>query len=375
MKKALLALAAAFILLACCAASAYALELTAKSAILVDAANGKVLYSQNPDEQLPVASTTKVLTALIVLENVSDLKQTVTLPDDFVNVGESGIYLQAGETHTYEDLLYAMLLRSANDAAQALAISVAGSEEAFVDLMNQRSRELGLQNSHWANPHGLEAEGHYSCARDLAVIAREALKNEVFNTIVSTYSWTIPWENNEYDRVVYNHNQFLSSYEGADGVKTGYTSQAGNCLISSATRNGMRLIGVVLNCADHYSESAELLDYGFENFSRFKVADKGEVVGSVKVSKGRQGAVDAVVGEDIYVVMPNGSTYSPEYKLELPASIAAPFSTDQAIGKIAYDDGEGNFAEADLFPAVALDKYTFGSVWLSFWRHLWGVFL
>ncbi len=375
MKKALLCLTIVLLLFACGTGHALALELTAKSAVLMDATNGKILYSQNADEPLPVASTTKVLTALIVLEHITDLQDTITLPDDFVNVGESGIYLEPGETQTYEDLLYAMLLRSANDAAQALAIGVAGSEEAFVELMNQRSEEMGLENSHWANPHGLDAEGHYSSAHDLAVITQKALQNDIFNTVISTYSWTIPWEGNEYDRVVYNHNQFLSSYEGADGVKTGYTSQAGNCLITSATRDGMRLIGVVLNSTDHYGESAQLLDYGFENFSLTKVANKGKIVASIKVSQGMQSAVDVILGDDVYVVMANDSNYSPEGEVDLPDSIVTPFTTDQVIGSISYDDGEGNVVVANLYPAIDMDKYTFGGVWSAFWQHLWRVFL
>ncbi len=375
MKKLLIKIMIVFIILACWSGSAYALELTAKSAILIDAASGKVLFSQNAEEELSVASTTKILTALIVLEHISDLSQTVTLPADFVNVGESGIYLAAGETQTYEDLLYAMLLRSANDAAQALAIGVAGSEESFVEMMNQRTEELGLTGSHWVNPHGLDAEGHYSTAADLAEIARVALQTPEFNTIVSTYTWTVPWEGNEYDRVVYNHNQFLSLYEGADGVKTGYTSKSGNCLVASATRNGMRLISVVLNSTDHYGETSQLMDYGFANFSLSKVANKGKIVGSVKVQQGRQNSVDVILGDDVYLVMENDSRYSPDGVVTLPDSVETPFTADQAIGTISYNDGEGNKTVVDLYPAIDMDVYTFGGVLQQVWQCLWRVFL
>ncbi|MEG1661900.1 MAG: D-alanyl-D-alanine carboxypeptidase family protein, partial [Clostridiales bacterium] len=345
MKKILISIIAVAIFFACYTDSAYALELTAKSAILIDAASGKILFNQNSHEKLPVASTTKVLTGMLVLENVSDLHKTITIPEDFVNVGESGIYLAAGETLTYEDLLYAMLLCSANDAAQVLAVGVSGSEKDFVELMNQRTAELGLTDSHWANPHGLDAAEHYSSAYDLAMIARAAAQIPEYNTIVSTYTWTIPWKSNEYDRVVYNHNQFLSSYEGADGMKTGYTSKSGNCLIASATKNGMRLISVILNSTDHYGETTQLMNYGFDNYSLSKVANKGKIVGSVKVVDGRDNAVDVVLGDDVYLVMKNDSRYSPDAVVNLPPSIKTPFDSDHTIGTIAYRDGDGNTVE------------------------------
>lgn len=354
--------------------AAYAVEINAASAILIDAASGKVLFSKNSDESVAVASTTKVLTCLLALENLDDLSETITLPDDFVNVGESGIYLTAGETHTYEDLLYAMMLRSANDAAQALAIAVSGSEEEFVKLMNERTAEMGLKESSWANPHGLDNENHYSSAHDLAMITMEAMKIPEFNTIVSTYTWTLPWEGNDYDRVVYNHNQFLSTYEGADGVKTGYTAKSGNCLVASATRDGMRLISVVLNSTDHYGDTTTLMDYGFENYSLRKVANKGKVVASVKVNSGRNKTVDAILADDVYMVMENDSRYSPDGVVSLPDSLDAPIRADQIIGKISYNDGEGNTIKIDLYPAVDMEVYTFGGVFLEAWQRIWRVF-
>ena len=222
MKKLFVSIFVAIGLVVTFASSAAALTIDAAACVLIDASTGRVLYENNAHQALPPASTTKVLTALLVLESVEDLSTTVTLPDDFANVGESGIQLEPGETQTIEDLLYALMLRSANDAAQALAIAVSGTEEAFVKYMNDKTEELGLTDSTWQNPHGLDAEGHLTSAYDLAMITREAMKYPLFNQIIVTEQWTLPWPSNVYDRVVYNYNQFLTLYEGADGVKTVY---------------------------------------------------------------------------------------------------------------------------------------------------------
>jgi len=207
-------------------ASASAIQVDATSVILIDANTGRIIYQQKAHKSLPIASTTKVLTALLVLEHIDDLSQTVTVPADFVNAGEASIWLEPGETVKVEDLLYAMLLRSANDAAQMLAITVAGSEEAFADMMNQRTAELGLKDSHWVTAYGLQKDGHYSSAYDLAFITKQAMTMPKFNQVIVTRSWSMPWANNDYDRVVYNIDKWLDKYEGADGGKTGYTKEA-----------------------------------------------------------------------------------------------------------------------------------------------------
>jgi len=214
---------------------AAAITVDAKGAVLIDASSGVVLYEQNAHTELPPASTTKVATALLVLENMP-LNKVVTVPDGFVNAGEAGIWLEPGEEQTVEDLMYAMLLRSANDAAQVLAIATAGSEQAFVDMMNKRVAELGLKNTHFTNPHGLHDDNHYTSAYDLAQITRAACALPVFNKIIVTDRHQLPWVKGEYDRVVYNRNNLLNIYEYADGVKNGYTTQAGSCLVSSATK-------------------------------------------------------------------------------------------------------------------------------------------
>jgi len=377
MKKFLLALLICLSLLLACSAPAGAFAVDAKAAILMDSATGRIIFQQNAYAPLPPASTTKVLTALLTLENVEDLSKTVTLPEDFVNVGESGVYLEAGETHTYEDLLYALLLRSANDAAQALAIGVSGSEEAFVELMNQRTRELGLVNSSWANPHGLDDDRHLTSAYDLARITREAFQYEMFNKIIVTDSWTMPWQGNDYDRTLYNHNQLLDLYEGADGVKTGYTGKSGSCLVASATREGLRLIGVVLGCPDqaHYDEMIKLLDYGFSGYEAVTVGRAGDVVGTVKVINGDIAAVDAVLGQAAVLTVEKGEDFTPRPVYDFPLALEAPFEPTDPIGVATFTDTAGYTSEVPIYAASGAGRYTFGLVIKNCWEALISVFL
>lgn len=372
LKKLLALLALVF----CClmilqAPRAYALEIEATSAILIDADSGRVLFEQNAHQSLPVASLTKILTALLTLEHFDDLHQTFTLPADFKNVGESSINLAPGETLTIEDLLYALMLRSANDAAQALAIAVAGSESAFADLMNQRTTELGLTESHWVNPHGLHDDAHYSSAYDLACITRTAMRIPMFNTLISTRTHTIPWAGQEDDRVVSNHNSLLTQYEGADGVKTGYTSKAGNCLVGSATRDGLRLIGVVLNCEDTYGQMKVLLDYGFDHYELRQVAAFGDTAARIPVVAGRADSVNVIYGDNVRLLLPKGEEYTLEPTLDLPERLVTPVDSQVVVGQALFSDGAGNVTKADLYPADDLESFTlWGLVRTAFTRIL-----
>ena len=370
MKKLFVSIFVAIGLVVTFASSAAALTIDAAACVLIDASTGRVLYENNAHQALPPASTTKVLTALLVLESVEDLSTTVTLPDDFANVGESGIQLEPGETQTIEDLLYALMLRSANDAAQALAIAVSGTEEAFVKYMNDKTEELGLTDSTWQNPHGLDAEGHLTSAYDLAMITREAMKYPLFNQIIVTEQWTLPWPSNVYDRVVYNYNQFLTLYEGADGVKTGYTDTAGNCLVASATRNGMRLIGVVLNCPNqtHYEQMELLMDYGFETYKPVQLASSGDVIAQIDIRHGDKSTINAVLNNDIVIALPSNSTYQPVAQLDLPASLEAHLDAEEPIGSISYSDEVGNVVEVPIYLEESVIRYTFADALKSVWQ-------
>lgn len=248
-----------------CIVFASELAPSSEAAILIEHDGCSVLYEKNADAILPMASTTKIMTALTVLEYFTpDAKMTV--PRESVGVEGTSACLEDGEVYSLQELLYALLLQSANDAASAIAINTAGSEEGFAILMNRKARSMGLYNTQFKNPHGLPAEGHYTTAKELAIIASEALKNETIAATVATKNARIESESGKigYFR---NHNKLLSAYNGANGVKTGYTKSSGRCLVSSATRNGKTLIAVTLHSHDDWQEHTAMLDYGFERLN------------------------------------------------------------------------------------------------------------
>ncbi|WP_082926869.1 D-alanyl-D-alanine carboxypeptidase family protein [Paenibacillus tuaregi] len=249
----------------------------ARAASLIDVTSGRLLYSVRGDEVLPIASLTKIMTAIVAIEQGR--------LDDKVKVGKnafakegSSLYLKLGEEMTLRNLLYGLMLRSGNDAATAIAEHVGGSEEGFVFLMNAKARALGLVHSHFSNPHGLDAKTHHSSANDLAKLTAYALHNPVFREIVRTPVKSAPNPNDPWDYKWANKNKMLRLYEGADGVKTGYTKIARRCLVSSATRNSQQLAVVTLNDGDDWNDHAKLLDYGFKNYPLKSIVQKGELV-------------------------------------------------------------------------------------------------
>lgn len=244
-------------------AQAYTLS---RGEAVIEVSSGRRLFSENEEKRLPPASTTKILTALIIAEDC-DLDAIVEIPKEAAGTEGSSVYLVAGEKMSVRDLLFGLMLRSGNDCAVTLALHHSESIAAFAEEMNRRAEQIGATDSHFANPHGLPAEGHYTTAHDLAVIAAEALKNPVFAEIVATKEHTVPDGGCGYARAWKNKNKMLYRYEGADGVKTGFTKEAGRCLVSSATRSGMHLVCAVLNSPDMYERSAELLDHCFAKYS------------------------------------------------------------------------------------------------------------
>lgn len=227
--------------------------------IAMELESGKILYCRNADVRLPMASTTKIMTALIIAEDC-DLSEVITVPEAAVNVEGSSIYLKRDEPISIKDLLYGLMLRSGNDAATALAIHHSGTVEKFVDKMNERAEELGATDTRFANPSGLPDDNHYTTAKDLCNVARAAMSNQIVKEIVSTKNYSGDF------RCFTNKNKLLSSFEGANGVKTGYTKAAGRCLVSSAVRDNMDVVCVVLNCYDMYERSAEIIDDCFEKY-------------------------------------------------------------------------------------------------------------
>lgn len=249
-------------------------DVTAEAAALIDVESGRLLYSKNGDRPMRIASLTKIMTAIVAIEQ-GRLSDMVKVSKNAYGKEGSSIYLRLGEEMSLEHLLYGLMLRSGNDAATAIAEHVGGSEEGFVLMMNRKAEELGLQNTHFANPHGLDADGHMSTANDLARLTAYALKNPVFREIVKTERKTAPNPNDPWDYVWRNKNKMLRLYEGADGVKTGFTKAAGRCLVSSATRNGQQLAAVTLRASNDWNDHAKLLDFGFAHYELETLVHKG----------------------------------------------------------------------------------------------------
>ena len=304
-----------------------ALTVSAKGAVLIDGESGRILFAQNADEMLPMASCTKVMTALLALETAS-LDEKVTAGKNAHGVEGTSIYLSEGETLSMEQMLYGLMLRSGNDAAVAIAEHIGGSVSGFAEMMNRRADELDA-DAQFKNPHGLHAEGHKASALALARIMREAMKNPDFRTITSTQKKIIPWVGNEYSRVLQNKNRLLSTYEGATGGKTGYTSRAGRCLIFSAERDGLELIGAVLNCYTWFDTATLMLDFGFENFRMERALERGARAAVLHVEGGELATVDAICAEALAGAVEIGA--KAEVKVSAGA-LTAPIRKGDVIG-------------------------------------------
>ena len=259
---------------ACACRAADSVECSASSAILCHVSSGSVLYEKNADQRRPIASTTKIMTALTVLRRGGDLDRPFAIPPEACGIEGTSVYLKPGETLSIRDLLYALLLQSANDAATALALLCSGSIPAFADEMNRIAEQLGLRNTHFVNPHGLDHPEHYSTARDLALIAAAAFEDVNFREMVSTRRYSIPAPDGG-RRFLTNHNKLLSRYPDCVGVKTGFTKKSGRCLVSAAERDGVLLIFVTLNDPNDWNDHTLLLDYGFSLF--FKPSDEKDL--------------------------------------------------------------------------------------------------
>ena len=319
---------------------------SAQSAVLLECETGEIYFSKNADERLPMASTTKIMTALVALEN-SDLRDTVIIDRRAVGVEGSSIYLCEGELLTMENLIYALLLASANDAAAAIAYEISGSIEDFASLMNEKAAELGLGDTHFENPHGLDCEDHYTTASDLARLASEALKNEDFRRIASTYKTTIPM--NGGTRVLINHNKMLRSYDGAIGVKTGFTKRSGRCLVSAAERDGLTLVAVTINAPSDWKDHTAMLDAGFAAYKRITPLKEGSYTLSLPVIGGTESTVLCANVSDISAILPT-DVKSEEIRLvtECPQFLYAPVENGERIGKVICYAGDEVIGESDL---------------------------
>lgn len=272
------------------AVPAHAADVSAASAILIEASTGTPLYEKDADRRLPMASTTKIMTALVVLERTRPDTE-IRVPDAACGVEGSSVCLRPGERITVEDLLWAVLLESANDAAAALAIAVGGSVDGFAAMMNARAEALGLADTHFTNPHGLDDEEHYTTARDLAKLTVAAMANPAFRTMVAARRHTVERENGT--RVLVNHNRLLRMSEDVVGVKTGFTRKSGRCLVSAAERNGAALVCVTLNAPDDWNDHLRLYEEGFSRTHAVTLAAPGEFSSEIPCPFADDGSVTA----------------------------------------------------------------------------------
>jgi len=291
-----------------------------------------------------MASTTKIMTAIVAIENCP-LERSVSVADAAIGVEGSSIYLKKGESLTMEQLLYALLLQSANDAATAIAIEVGGSVDGFAELMNEKADELGLTDTHFTNPHGLSDEQHYTTSYDLALITKYALQNPIFRKIVSTYKTTIP--SLDGTRVLVNHNKLLKLYDGTVGVKTGFTKKTGRCLVSAAEKEGTLLVGVTLNAPDDWNDHIRMLDHGFDTIKTYHLAEPSSISFRVPVVGGVASYVDVSnVGGLTYTCQKQNANI--DEQLILDRFLFAPIEQGDIIGQIIYYNNGEEIGRLDL---------------------------
>ncbi len=350
-------------------------SVSAQSAALIEGSSGDTVYSKNADMPLPMASTTKIMTALVAAE-LAPLSTPITVDAAAVGVEGSSVYLTAGETLTLEQLLYALMLESANDAAAAIAIGLCGSVEQFAAQMNRKANDLGLQHTHFVNPHGLDHEDHYTTARELARISLALLQNEQLRVIVSTRKTTIPHAENECARLLVNHNKMLRSYENCIGVKTGFTKKSGRCLVSAAERDGVLMIAVTLNAPNDWNDHTAMLDYGFTQYRSVLLCEKEEYQIPISVVGGTDSTVTVCNPDALCVILP--TSHEPILQtVEISRFVYAPITGGEILGKVVYRcdvDRDGNaevVGEAALIACSSIEKQV---VKKSFWQWIRALF-
>lgn len=350
------------------------LSVSADAAILMDARTGQVLYAKNPFKKRPPASTTKVLTALLAIE-AGRPDEAVTVSRQAAYTEGSSMYLSVGQTVTMSDLLYGALLNSGNDACAAMAEHIAGSTENFAVLMNMKALALGAVNSRFANPHGLPDKDHYSCAYDLALIARRALANPTFAEIVSTKDKTIDIPGQDWDKKLRNTNRLLWRYLWAEGVKTGTTNAAGPCLISSASKDNRQLVAVVLNSGNRWGDSVKMFEYGFNRFEYQQVAVAGTEFGKYRVYKGSSEEMPVVYSTDLGILVPVGDPGALEKRVSIQGCPEAPVRKGMVIGSVSYLVNHCYVGKTDLVSALDIKREGIWKKtinWLS--RQLYNIF-
>ena len=337
-----------FIMLFCSFASiSYGAGISARHFALLEAETGEIICEGNGNSRAPMASTTKIMTAIVAIEN-GRLDKTVTIPSEATGIEGSSIYLQEGEELTLEELLYALMLESANDAAVAIAIEIGGGVPEFVEIMNRKAEELKLDSTHFTNPHGLDNAEHYTTAADLARLAAYAMNNPIFEKIASTQKKVIPLSDDG-SRVLINHNKLLRLYKGAIGVKTGFTKRSGRCLVSCAEQNGVRLICVTLNAPGDWNDHRQLLDYGFGQYERITLAEAGAYTISLSCINGERSELLCTNPESLSVTVKKGTRDEIRAVTEYDRLLSAPVKKGDRVGQVVFYRGEDIIGECPLY--------------------------
>lgn len=348
-----------------CNAQTVDADVSAQAAVLIDLDNGRIYYQKNADTILPMASTTKIMTALAVLESGLDLDEYFTVDSAAIMVEGSSMGLQKGDKVTLRTLCYGMLLPSGNDAANAAAVRVGGSIEAFCQLMNQKAQEMGLENTRFQTPSGLDDEEHYTTARELAKIACNALKNEDFREICRCVTAIVEFGNPPYKRTLYNHNRLLRTYDGTIGVKTGFTKKSGRCLVSAAERNGVGLICVTLNAPNDWNDHISLYNEAFENLAKLPLDGDCYVV---KVTGGEYSSVNLVPETTPVATLSAGELSRVEKTVVVDPFVYAPVNAADVLGEVVYTLDSVEIARVDLVAQIDVkrhiaEKNLFEKIW------------
>ncbi len=320
-----------------------AVSTSAKAAAVINGDTGELIYSENADERLPMASTTKIMTALLLCEN-ADLNEEITVTADMLRVEGSSMGLLAGDRVTYHDLLYGMMLASGNDAANVTAISLGGSVQKFAEMMNEKAEELGLKDTHFVTPSGLDADGHYTTAKELALLAAYALKNEDFAEAAASESAVLNYGNPPYRRSLTNHNKMLKLFDGAVGVKTGFTKKSGRCLVSAARRDGKLAVAVTLNDPDDWNDHANLLELGLNSIKQTNYTPKTSSY-NIPVIGSAEEYIEVFI--DPYTVN-TLETENISCTVNLPKFVYAPISKGDVLGTAEYKMGDEVIGRVEL---------------------------
>jgi D-alanyl-D-alanine carboxypeptidase (penicillin-binding protein 5/6) len=342
-------------------------NLSAKSAIVMEASTGKILFAKDAETRRYPASTTKMMTLIVALEH-GNLNEIVTTSPNAASVEGSSLWLAAGEQLKLEDMLYGIMLVSGNDATVAVAEHISGSLEKFAKLMTEKAHAIGATHTNFTNSSGLPDPQHYSTAHDLGKIAAYGYKNPLFTKIVGTKYKVIPWPGKDHDRELYNENKILWRYEGGNGVKTGYTEAAGRCLVAGAKRNGVQLVTVVLDSDYMWEDTMALLDYGFRQIKPMKLFNQGDILKTVRINDGKAEFVKLVTSGDITIAVSEDDKDQFDTIINAPATVEAPILEGQKMGtvKVMYKNTE--VSSVDLLASEAVERKSFfRTVWGSLW--------